>query len=661
MRTLILSLWIGTERIWTFFAFIHVPNLTKVRVVERERVEGEPRVLETTIGHIVPLLPIAPDRADSDLEASVNRLFDEGGSSAGGEQEAGTSAGVRIVSGEDVAVEEPRCLQKKRQATTDAGGSSHPLKKLRSDYIAPSVAPSAGKAPFGLRDLLARSMLNVESGAEFVTTLPFVTSYVSATPEHDSGVPSAPERFVISSDSSHHSANASKAEGISIIRSAVILPVVTEAVITTQVASIPSTATLEPSTKVVTPVHASMFQDSNSAGTVRPDVVGSSQAPGKELSLGSREDEEVEDLNARLLLKEAEAAEDIHLRADASNFEAIEKSIWDEVTALKGRNAILKKERDALDGKVTDLAASVTGKKRELTTLDSQLTVHKLEVVSSEFQEKLSNYFYPHLLTTIFGRRWLLTHGMELAVTKFLHSSEYLSALGAAIGKAIEKGMQDGLAVGITHGAEGRTLADVAAYNPFAEADYISALQRLQNINFSLLAELRSSKDASVDAIMNILRLEDNLAKRLGLNESQPFVDQLMVPIYHSPDRVVVGATSQSFALDVSDARVRKIRENIASQRPALRDVFIPISEPFSAEVLMGTGGTSDTVHASITTALSTTLAFVNTVAPITVDDYGVVGTDNQAGADADSFPNVDDADLNMPLYFVRIVGRGRM
>nr|GEY67811.1 hypothetical protein [Tanacetum cinerariifolium] len=54
---------------------------------------------------------------------------------------------------------------------------------------------------------------------------------------------------------------------------------------------------------------------------------------------------------------------------------------------------------------------------------------------------------------------------------------------------------------------------------------------------------------------MNILRLEDNLAERLGLTESQPCVDHLMVPIHHSPDRVVVGATSQSFALDVSDAR----------------------------------------------------------------------------------------------------------
>nr|GFB21571.1 hypothetical protein [Tanacetum cinerariifolium] len=78
----------------------------------------------------------------------------------------------------------------------------------------------------------------------------------------------------------------------------------------------------------------------------------------------------------------------------------------DETQTLKERNIILEKEKSELEVKVTDLAASV----------------------------------------------------------KCLHSSEYLSALEAAIGKAIEKGMQYGLAAGITHGAEGRTLADVAAY-----------------------------------------------------------------------------------------------------------------------------------------------------------------------------------------------------
>ncbi|GKA61199.1 hypothetical protein Tco_0760606 [Tanacetum coccineum] len=304
------------------------------------------------------------------------------------------------------------------------------------------------------------------------------------------------------------------------------------------------------------------------------------------------------------------------------------KSLRDEVNALKERNAILEKERNALDVKVTELEASAVGKERELTDLNAQITsvksqndnlvdqVHELETSSSGLQEKfdklyidfvemalhLEEKFYPHLLTTISGRRWLLTQGMELAIIKCLNSPEYLSALGAAIGKAIEKGMHDKFSAGITHGKEGRVLTDVAAHNPSAE-------------------------DASIETVMDILRLEGPLADKLRLDELQPNVDQLMVPIHHSPNKVVIGATALSLALDVSS--------------------------PFSAAVLIGTKGTSNIVSttADTTMTLSTTFASASSIVPISVDDYEVVGADDQAVADgnAASFPNVDDAELNIP------------
>nr|GFC66973.1 cold-regulated 47 [Tanacetum cinerariifolium] len=78
---------------------------------------------------------------------------------------------------------------------------------------------------------------------------------------------------------------------------------------------------------------------------------------------------------------------------------------------------------------------------------------------------------------------WLLTHGMKLVIAKCLNSPEYLSTLGTTVNKAIEKGMQDGLAVGIIHGREGRVLID-----------------------------LKANKDASIEAVMNILRYEEHLA-----------------------------------------------------------------------------------------------------------------------------------------------------
>ncbi|GKG27595.1 hypothetical protein Tco_0405922 [Tanacetum coccineum] len=67
--------------------------------------------------------------------------------------------------------------------------------------------------------------------------------------------------------------------------------------------------------------------------------------------------------------------------------------------------------------------------------------------------------------------------------------------------------------------------------------------------------------------------------------------------------------------------------------------------------------GTSNVIPATAdtTTTLSITFASASTIAPISVYDYEVVGTDNQADADGDTagnaepFPNVDDAELNIP------------
>ncbi|GKG02533.1 hypothetical protein Tco_0310169, partial [Tanacetum coccineum] len=94
------------------------------------------------ISRTVPLLSVAPARAQSELDASVDRLFDEEGSgneekphdSADGDQSAGTlivSEAAEVV-GKDVIPLRPR--QKKQKTNIDAGEPSHPALKLRDDY-----------------------------------------------------------------------------------------------------------------------------------------------------------------------------------------------------------------------------------------------------------------------------------------------------------------------------------------------------------------------------------------------------------------------------------------------------------------------------------------------------------------------------------------------
>ncbi|GJV91412.1 hypothetical protein Tco_1539225 [Tanacetum coccineum] len=151
---------------------------------------------------------------------------------------------------------------------------------------------------------------------------------------------------------------------------------------------------------------------------------------------------------------------------------------------------------------------------------------------------------------------------------------------------------------------------------------------------------------------MKILRLEESLTERLGLTGLQPYVDKLMVPIQHSSDQHVVGASALSLSLDVSNSRVRRIKENIAHHRSALRDVFVPLSEPLSITALTGTEGTFEVmpVTTAITMALSVTSASSRFIYPISTDDYEVAPAAGQegVGTDANPFPDVDDAELNI-------------
>ncbi|GKC54219.1 hypothetical protein Tco_1076964 [Tanacetum coccineum] len=441
---------------------------------------------------------------------------------------------------EDVIPLQPRRQRKRKTIVFDASGPLHPPKRLREDHRTPNRASVGGKSRSAVQRLLAGAVQNAEVRGEPLPTLPFVTSSVSAMPEREN------------EDHSHHSgANIAEAEVDSFARPSV--PILPESM--TNVSRLDDRRVCREMVDEFAPLkffvfvrgmeHDQLFTESN---------VGAA----RQMSLSA----------------EAEAAKASHLRAEASKFEAVEKSL-----------------------QVVDLAASVKVREQEVADLGvvlERFQDEKMKVVNDKFDKLYTDFiemalhleerFYPHFLTTISGRMWLLTHGMELAIAKCLNSSEYLSAFRAAIGKAIEKGVQDGQAAGITHGKEGRVLADVAAYNPSAEVDYVFTLQQLQSVNFSLLAELKLNKDSSVETLMNILRLEETLAERLGLNESQPHVDQLMIPII------------------IHQAK--------------LSLVLLPCTE--------GTSGTAP----NTTTALSVTFAFVSSIPSILTDDYEVVHAD---------------------------------
>ncbi|GKE11995.1 hypothetical protein Tco_1415546 [Tanacetum coccineum] len=94
------------------FSFISTTDPTKVRVV-------------------------APAHGESELEDSVDRLFDEGGS--------GDQAGQG---------DSPRRQRKRKTVVVDAGEPSHPAKKLRDNHGASTGPSMAGKSRSALQSLL---------------------------------------------------------------------------------------------------------------------------------------------------------------------------------------------------------------------------------------------------------------------------------------------------------------------------------------------------------------------------------------------------------------------------------------------------------------------------------------------------------------------------
>ncbi|GKF79589.1 hypothetical protein Tco_0235157, partial [Tanacetum coccineum] len=108
------------------------------------------------------------------------------------------------------------------------------------------------------------------------------------------------------------------------------------------------------------------------------------------------------------------------------------------------------------------------------------------------------------VLTALAGRRWLLTHEIELAMVKCLKSPEYQGILGHALGRAVDYGMQEGLAAVHEHGVAGTPLSAVMTYNPEAtKAYYLDAVRALEEADFLLVQLLKSKKDSGIDEVLD--------------------------------------------------------------------------------------------------------------------------------------------------------------
>nr|GEZ55827.1 ribonuclease H-like domain-containing protein [Tanacetum cinerariifolium] len=118
------------------FAFIRHADPTKVKIGEREAQDGEVPLLELTKDRVVSLAGVY-DRGNANVQGVGNDDVNEGA----------------------LVADQPKKIKKKRKVTDGAGGSG----------------------------VLERSTLAAEVGVTAAATMPFVTSFVIPTPEHEGG------------------------------------------------------------------------------------------------------------------------------------------------------------------------------------------------------------------------------------------------------------------------------------------------------------------------------------------------------------------------------------------------------------------------------------------------------------------------------------------
>nr|GEW62744.1 hypothetical protein [Tanacetum cinerariifolium]GEW62749.1 hypothetical protein [Tanacetum cinerariifolium] len=554
------------------FVFIRHSDPIKVRIGEREPAEREEHSIE---------------RDDDVLEETVAKDILE------------------------VAVEKTK-KKWKRKATRDASGSTLPPKKLREDHHV--ATPNIGEKSLATIHSLILEGSSVPSG---------VTA--SVTPISDGGNDGPTDfvsrlnlrtrplsmRYGVSSYDSHHSG--SRIEVNSFTRSLVAdAPVIIVAVTTTIAADVSIVSASKGGVKpemlkmswILDSFYA--FQDLDSETLPRiyvpkwkvtndsvlddlyvcHDLTDRLTPPAlfsqllamdydllysefnvgavRQMCLETKKDAEIVDLKSLLSLKEAETIEAIRLLGQLAVVEAADAVKGNELRDLKEKNFVLEGEKDVLYEKVTTLESASALKETGLVSLTAQVA----QLVSELSSFQLSRDELSSKVDSLKSERDRLADQRSSLKSGFELFRGRMEAMQDE--QAIVLGIQDGLKAGVDHGKAGRDLSVIEAYDPFAEAKYIKAVNALGIVDISFLFELESKKDASMVNLIYSLRLEGPLAEI-------PRVEDL-------------------------------VKGEIKEKSLSLTDVTVPLAEPLSSKSLIGEASTSAApATAGPITTLSTT------------------------------------------------------
>nr|GEX68303.1 hypothetical protein [Tanacetum cinerariifolium] len=197
---------------------------------------------------------------------------------------------------------------------------------------------------------------------------------------------------------------------------------------------------------------------------------------------------------------------------EIKNLETLLEAEIDMKKAAENKSAELSKDLENMRTLFSDLQVSNNHLSQQVSTLKEQvIEEEKLKATFKEFKQYEDNRveqrcakmdarldalsidfdkdIYPHMLTAIADRRWMIGRGLRLVVMKCGESIELRQVFADVVSAGIAKGMSEGLKHGVEHEKAKLDLEAIEAYNPEAKAKYIAALHALKNLNYPYRAE----------------------------------------------------------------------------------------------------------------------------------------------------------------------------
>nr|GEW76115.1 hypothetical protein [Tanacetum cinerariifolium] len=134
----------------------------------------------------------------------------------------------------------------------------------------------------------------------------------------------------------------------------------------------------------------------------------------------------------------------------------------------------------------------------------------------------------------IASRRWVIGHGLRLAVLKCGESTKLRQVFADVVSAGIAKAMSEGLKYVVEHGKANLNLEAIEAYDPEAETQYVAALHALRDLKYPMVDHLELLKDAPIDVVMASFHLESDYGEVAPqwIRELRPSSSQLKIPVY---------------------------------------------------------------------------------------------------------------------------------